>query len=101
LGVERNLELFYSIDAHCPLTFARQATTRLLCTLLSLPTPRGNFVGGAADGNNQSNRLLPEYLEPKKVQKLLLLGYQGSGTSTIFKQVTGNTCENLLLWSDC
>jgi len=63
-----------------------KATTRLLCTLLSLPTPRGNFVGGAADGNNQSNRLLPEYLEPKKVQKLLLLGYQGSGTSTIFKQ---------------
>lgn len=63
-----------------------KATTRILCTLLSLPTPRGDFIGGAADVNNQSNRLLPEYLEPKKVQKLLLLGYQGSGTSTIFKQ---------------
>lgn len=63
-----------------------KATTRLLCTLLSLPTPRGNLTGGPEDVNNQSNRLLPEYLEPKKVQKLLLLGYEGSGTSTIFKQ---------------
>ncbi|KAH9301467.1 hypothetical protein KI387_013050, partial [Taxus chinensis] len=66
-------------------TFAKQAAIRLYCSFLSLPTPRGNIII-KADFNNQSNRSVPEYLEQKKIQKLLLLGYQGSGTSTIFKQ---------------
>ncbi|GLJ30768.1 hypothetical protein SUGI_0610140 [Cryptomeria japonica] len=67
-------------------TFAKQAVIRLYCSFLSLPAPRGNAVVGPEDMNNQSNRSIPEYLEQKKVQKLLLLGYEGSGTSTIYKQ---------------
>ena len=95
LGVERSFELFYSIDAYSLLTFPRHATTWLSYTLISLPTPHGNFIGNAEDVNKQSNILFLEYLEPKKVQNILLLGYQRSNTSTIFKQVGGNSCENI------
>eukprot|EP01018_Ginkgo_biloba_P002867 Gb_13237 [translate_table: standard] len=63
-----------------------KASTRLVCSLLSLPTPHGSVQVSAEDANNHSNRFGPKYLEQKRVQKLLLLGYQGSGTSTIFKQ---------------
>ncbi|KAH9322217.1 hypothetical protein KI387_016856, partial [Taxus chinensis] len=63
-----------------------KALTRLICTLLSLPTPRGSYNGSREDANNHSSRSVPEYLEQKKIQKLLLLGYEGSGTSAIFKQ---------------
>ncbi|XP_057829043.2 extra-large guanine nucleotide-binding protein 3 [Cryptomeria japonica] len=63
-----------------------KALTRLICSLLSLPTPRGSSNGSREDANNHSSRSVPDYLEQKKIQKLLLLGFQGSGTSTIFKQ---------------
>ncbi|KAJ7546707.1 hypothetical protein O6H91_08G051100 [Diphasiastrum complanatum] len=56
--------------------------SRILYPFFSLPTPRWNLN---AD-RDHSNRYIPEYLEQKKVHKLLLLGLEGSGRSTIFKQ---------------
>lgn len=61
------------------------ALTRLACSLLSLPVPHTPSHRPRSEAP-YSARTVPEYLEPKRIQKLLLLGYPGSGTSTIFKQ---------------
>ncbi|XP_020105173.1 extra-large guanine nucleotide-binding protein 3-like isoform X2 [Ananas comosus] len=63
-----------------------KASTRLICSLFSLPTPPENTPGLREDASAPSSRLIPEYLEQRRVQKLLLLGLEGSGSSTIFKQ---------------
>ncbi|WOK93174.1 extra-large guanine nucleotide-binding protein 3 [Canna indica] len=63
-----------------------KASTRLICSLFKLPTPPENPPGSKEDISAFSVRSVPEYLEQKRVQKLLLLGLEGSGTSTIFKQ---------------
>lgn len=67
--------------------FVRQASTRFICSLFSLPVPPANIHGPKEDATAFSGGSIPEYLEHGRVQKLLLFGLEGSGTSTIFKQV--------------
>ncbi|XP_068634312.1 extra-large guanine nucleotide-binding protein 3-like isoform X2 [Aristolochia californica] len=63
--------------------------TRIVCHLFSLPVPHANMHNHHSEkneGTHWSPGTVPEYLEPMRTQKLLLLGHCGSGTSTIFKQ---------------
>ncbi|WOL18993.1 extra-large guanine nucleotide-binding protein 3-like [Canna indica] len=59
--------------------------TRLACSLFSLPVPHSVPTGPRSETPFVA-RTVPEYLEQRRIQKLLLLGPQRSGTSTIFKQ---------------
>lgn len=80
-------ELFSVNFCKVKVFFGRQASTRFICSLLSLPVPPGNPHGTKEDATTISGRSVPEYLEQGRVQKLLLYGLEGCGTSTIFKQV--------------
>ncbi|XP_028791718.1 extra-large guanine nucleotide-binding protein 1 [Neltuma alba] len=63
-----------------------KAGTKLVCALLSLPVPSKSSNSFGEQITNPVSRTVPDYLEHGIVQKLLLVGYSGSGTSTIFKQ---------------
>ncbi|CAL4924231.1 unnamed protein product [Urochloa decumbens] len=64
----------------------QKASTRLIANLFSLPIPPGYSHGLKGDATGDSGRFVPDYLEQKSVHKLLLVGLEGSGSSTIFKQ---------------
>ena len=60
-----------------------QVGAKLICAVLSLPTPP-DFTSLSAEGVNDS---MASNLEQKTLHKLLLVGSEKSGTCTIFKQV--------------
>nr|GMD30758.1 extra-large guanine nucleotide-binding protein 3-like [Ipomoea batatas] len=64
-----------------------KAFTRFLCSLFSLPVPPGNTQGPKEDATAFSGRSVPGVSEHCRFQKLLLFGLEGSGTSTLFKQM--------------
>lgn len=74
------------------LFFVSQTSTRLIANLFSLPIPPGYSHGLKGEATGDSGRFVPDYLEQKSVQKLLLVGLEGSGSSTIFKQVFVFAC---------
>ncbi|GLT39066.1 hypothetical protein SLA2020_132740 [Shorea laevis] len=63
-----------------------RAGTKLLCAVLSLPVPSKAPNPDFDQVNSLSSRNVPDYLEQRALQKILLVGSSGSGTSTIFKQ---------------
>ncbi|XP_031262455.1 extra-large guanine nucleotide-binding protein 1-like [Pistacia vera] len=63
-----------------------KARTKLVSAVLSLPVPSKSSNLGGEQLSSQISRSVPDYIEQRTLQKLLLVGYNGSGTSTIFKQ---------------
>lgn len=63
-----------------------KAGMKLVCAVLSLPFPSKAVISNGEEVNDLVVRALPDYLEKRTLQKLLLVGYKGSGTSTIYKQ---------------
>ncbi|XAR59503.1 hypothetical protein NMG60_11015358 [Bertholletia excelsa] len=59
---------------------------KLVCVALSLPTPPDCPNSSREEVNDPTSKVVPNYLEQKTLKKLLLVGYDKSGTSTIFKQ---------------
>lgn len=60
-----------------------QTGAKLICALLSLPTPPSS-ESPSGEVVNYGN---PDSNEQKTLYKLILVGSEKSGTSTIFKQV--------------
>ncbi|KAK9165647.1 hypothetical protein Scep_000838 [Stephania cephalantha] len=59
---------------------------KLICAALSLPTPPKIEIPTSEEVNKLVSGFFPEYVKQQKRRKLLLVGYKGSGTSTIYKQ---------------
>uniref|UniRef100_K7MH59 Uncharacterized protein n=1 Tax=Glycine max TaxID=3847 RepID=K7MH59_SOYBN len=67
-----------------------KAGTKLVCSFLFLSVPSKSSNSLGEQPSSLASRTLPDYVEHGIVQKLLLVGCSGSGTSIIFKQVTVN-----------
>ncbi|XP_010417098.1 PREDICTED: extra-large guanine nucleotide-binding protein 1-like [Camelina sativa] len=64
-----------------------KAGTKLLCAVLSLPVPSKSNANASGEQLHSANsRSILDHLEHRTLQKILLVGNRGSGTSTIFKQ---------------
>ncbi|KAL4372799.1 hypothetical protein AHAS_Ahas05G0017900 [Arachis hypogaea] len=63
-----------------------KAGTKLVCAFLSLPVPSKSSNSHGEQHSSLSSKAVPDYLDHAIIQKLLLVGCSGSGTSTIFKQ---------------
>nr|GMD01012.1 extra-large guanine nucleotide-binding protein 1 [Ipomoea batatas] len=63
-----------------------KAGMKLVCAVLSLPVPSKSSSVSGEQISDVLSRSVPAYLEQRALQKLLLIGYSGSGTSTVFKQ---------------
>lgn len=62
-----------------------KAGMKLVCAFLSLPVPSKSKNPCAEEVRHVVERSTPDYLE-RTLQKLLLVGNNGAGTSTLFKQ---------------
>ncbi|KAF6166519.1 hypothetical protein GIB67_005381 [Kingdonia uniflora] len=69
-----------------------KAGTKLVCTVLSLPFPSKATNLCREETNDHINRGVTGYPEKRMTEKLLLVGYSGSGTSTILKQASPLSC---------
>ncbi|KAL3378503.1 hypothetical protein AABB24_004431 [Solanum stoloniferum] len=63
-----------------------KAGMKLVCAVLSLPVPSKSSNTCGEQVNSVLSQVVPDYLEQRALNKLLLIGYSGSGTSTIYKQ---------------
>lgn len=63
-----------------------KAGMKLVCALLSLPVPSKSKLQVMEEMSYAVNKPIPDYLGERTLQKLLLVGYSGAGTSTLFKQ---------------
>uniref|UniRef100_A0A1J3IZU6 Extra-large guanine nucleotide-binding protein 1 n=1 Tax=Noccaea caerulescens TaxID=107243 RepID=A0A1J3IZU6_NOCCA len=63
-----------------------KAGTKLLCAVLSLPVPSKTANASGDQLHSANSRSILDHLEHRTLQKILLVGNSGSGTSTIFKQ---------------
>ncbi|XP_057494685.1 extra-large guanine nucleotide-binding protein 1-like [Actinidia eriantha] len=59
---------------------------KLVCAFLSLPIPPESANPSGEEVGKIAKEVVPKYSEQKTLNKLLLVGYDKSGTSTIFKQ---------------
>lgn len=59
---------------------------KIVCAALSLPYPSGTSIPDGVDADKSAAEALARNLEQKMMNKLLLVGCEQSGTSTIFKQ---------------
>lgn len=64
-----------------------QKRVRILCAALSLPYPSDTANLGGEDVDNNNDKVNSKNIEQKIMNKILLIGSDKSGTSTIFKQV--------------
>ncbi|CAI9769101.1 unnamed protein product [Fraxinus pennsylvanica] len=59
---------------------------KIVCTALSLPFPSSTANPGGEEVDNNTDKINSKNLDQKTTNKLLLVGTDQSGTSTIFKQ---------------